>query len=175
VFEPLWSGVPVYPWATVPAFSLDAPFPAPPVMPGASSTSTSSGDGEAGSSRGTSSSGGRSSGTSSGGGTSSGELRAKVVVLRKSSLKPSAPQEGGDPQQPQHALSFHAHFNLPASPKAAPATTAAAKYPSVGRAPQAYTTAAALNTRGQLVNAQLDITKWQKKRMEQGKNTGRGY
>jgi hypothetical protein len=155
----------------VPGLSLDAPLP-PPFTP----LELSAGDGD----RSRSILGGDSSGS---------RVRKKEVVPRKSSLKVASSSDGSNnnamSSKSRDGLPLHARFNLPDSPRNGPVNASAAAASSSSPlqqqqrpSPSAMKNAPApppRNTRERLVSSQLDIHKWQKKRMEQGDDLGRIY
>ena len=123
------------------------------------------------------------------GDSSGSRVRKKEAVPRKSSLKVASSSDGSNnnamSSKSRDGLPLHARFNLPDSPRNGPVNASAAAASSSSPlqqqqrpSPSAMKNAPApppRNTRERLVSSQLDIHKWQKKRMEQGDDLGRIY
>jgi len=155
----------------VPGLSLDAPLPALPFT--YLELETHGGDG----SRGT-----------LGGDNSGSRVGKKEVAPRKSSLKVRSSVVDSEDKnallsESRGGPSFHARFKLTDSPSNHPVdaqTTSSSSSSSRSKqrqqqSPNAGAPAIPRKTRERLVSSQLDITKWQKQRMEQGQEAGRIY
>jgi len=154
-----------------PGLSLDAPLPPLPFTP--LEIEAHSGDG---------------SRSTLGGDNTSSRVRKKEVMPRKSSLKLTSSFNDNDSNglssKPREGPSLHARFKLTHSPSGGPVndTTASPSSASSSRSKQRQRPPPARvapisrqNSREKFVSSQLDITKWQKQRMEQKQDTGRTY